>query len=293
MVIVGVTDYSPLRAGATSIAYKRPLSACGTGTMATGVARVPASAALPVAPAALPVAPAAPPLVPPAAVAPPVVPQTANLAAPSVGGVRAVVDGGVAAQSVESAATDILGPAALPAARAPPTAATLAPPPPALSGPALAPPVAAHPALLAPAPPAPLVAAPHAPTVAASQSNSPRVAPAPAALPGAAPSAQAAPLPYVAVPPPLAPADSTPVPRSHIRLPWVPPVAGSDFVTAAGGPETAQYTSLLPMDPPPPPGLQVQRTPTRRTTARVSTLLMNVAGTESKCVTYPYCTYQE
>ncbi|CAI5526002.1 unnamed protein product [Closterium sp. Naga37s-1] len=39
---------------------------------------------------------------------------------------------------------------------------------------------------------------------------------------------------------------------NRMRLPWVPPVAGMEFVTAAGGPVTAQYPSLLPVAPAPP-----------------------------------------
>ncbi|CAI5530928.1 unnamed protein product [Closterium sp. Naga37s-1] len=39
---------------------------------------------------------------------------------------------------------------------------------------------------------------------------------------------------------------------NRMRLPWVPPVVGMEFVTAAGGPVTAQYPSLLPVAPAPP-----------------------------------------
>ncbi|CAI5531338.1 unnamed protein product [Closterium sp. Naga37s-1] len=404
MVIAGATDYPPLRASAASVAYKRPPSASGTATMATKAPLPPAPKPVkedagslprpelsprealvsqpgegglqaPEPSASPPVAPAVPHVVPTAAVSPPGAPPAADLPAPPVGVVQAIVEGVVAAQSVESATTDVLGPAALLATPAPPSAATLVPPPPVLARPAPAPLVTAHPAPPMAAPlalhvtdlPAPLVSAPLAPPVAgpsaprvaapsappvaapptpsvavppaprppspgrrqqrpqshapnderetsrhrhnsprrrgsqanwsaprggrggwwgprqrgggwayeqpvtmadlqrvvsaavreerngqASQSNSPRVAPAPAALPVAAPPAQAAPRPHVAVPPPLAPSTSTPAPRSHIRLPLVPLVAGVEFVTAAGGLVTAQYPSLLPADPPPP-----------------------------------------
>ncbi|CAI5527726.1 unnamed protein product [Closterium sp. Naga37s-1] len=36
MVIAGVTDYSPMRAGAASVVFEKPTSASGAGTMATG-----------------------------------------------------------------------------------------------------------------------------------------------------------------------------------------------------------------------------------------------------------------
>ncbi|CAI5520152.1 unnamed protein product [Closterium sp. Naga37s-1] len=62
----------------------------------------------------------------------------------------------------------------------------------------------------------------------ARQSNSPRVAQTPVAPPPTAHPAQATPRPPAIVPPP------------HVPL------------TAAGGPVTAQYPSLLPVDPPPP-----------------------------------------
>ncbi|CAI5463059.1 unnamed protein product [Closterium sp. Yama58-4] len=86
----------------------------------------------------------------------------------------------------------------------------------------------------------------------ASQSNSPRVAQTPVAPPPAAPLAQAAPRPPAVAPPPLVPSASTPQAGNQRRAPWVPPVAGVEFLTAAGGPVTAQYPSLLPVDPPPP-----------------------------------------
>ncbi|CAI7933693.1 unnamed protein product [Closterium sp. NIES-54] len=38
---------------------------------------------------------------------------------------------------------------------------------------------------------------------------------------------------------------------NRMRLPWVPPVVGMEFVTVAGGPVTAQYPSLLPVAPAP------------------------------------------
>ncbi|CAI7774248.1 unnamed protein product [Closterium sp. NIES-54] len=83
-------------------------------------------------------------------------------------------------------------------------------------------------------------------------SNSPRVAPTHASLPPAAPYALAPPLPESAVPPPHAPAASAAALGNRMRLPWVPPVAGMEFVTAAGGPMTGQYPSLLPVAPAPP-----------------------------------------
>ncbi|CAI7782016.1 unnamed protein product [Closterium sp. NIES-53] len=86
----------------------------------------------------------------------------------------------------------------------------------------------------------------------ASQSNSPRVAPTHASLPPAAPYAPAPPLPQSAVPPPHAPAASAAALGNCMRLPWVPPVAGMEFVTAAGGPMMGQYPSLLPVAPAPP-----------------------------------------
>ncbi|CAI5507313.1 unnamed protein product [Closterium sp. Naga37s-1] len=85
----------------------------------------------------------------------------------------------------------------------------------------------------------------------ASQSNSPRATPTHASLPPAAPYAPAPPFPQSAVPPPRVPAASAAAPGNRMRLPWVPPVAGMEFVTAAGGPVTAQYPSLLPVAPAP------------------------------------------
>ncbi|CAI7918050.1 unnamed protein product [Closterium sp. NIES-54] len=88
--------------------------------------------------------------------------------------------------------------------------------------------------------------------VVASQSNSPRIAPAHASRPPSALDEPAPPLPQSAVPPPLAPSASTAARGNRMRLPWVPPVAGMEFVTAAGGQVTAQYPSLLPVAPSPP-----------------------------------------
>ncbi|CAI5523337.1 unnamed protein product [Closterium sp. Naga37s-1] len=86
----------------------------------------------------------------------------------------------------------------------------------------------------------------------ASQSNSPRIAPAHASLPPSAPYEPAPPLPQSAVPPPPAPSASAVAHGNQMRLPWVPPVAGMEFVTAAGGPVTGQYPSLLSVAPAPP-----------------------------------------
>ncbi|CAI7901475.1 unnamed protein product [Closterium sp. NIES-54] len=86
----------------------------------------------------------------------------------------------------------------------------------------------------------------------ASQSNSPRVASAHASLPPSAPYEPAPPLPQSAVPPPPAPSAYAVAHGNRMRLPWVPPVAGMEFVTAAGGLVTGQYPSLLPVDLAPP-----------------------------------------
>ncbi|CAI5489003.1 unnamed protein product [Closterium sp. Naga37s-1] len=86
----------------------------------------------------------------------------------------------------------------------------------------------------------------------ASQSNSPRVALAHASLPPSAPYEPAPPLPQSAVPPPPAPSASAAAHGNRMHLPWVPPLAGMEFVTAAGGPVAAQYPSLLPVAPVPP-----------------------------------------
>ncbi|CAI5520595.1 unnamed protein product [Closterium sp. Naga37s-1] len=72
----------------------------------------------------------------------------------------------------------------------------------------------------------------------ASQSNSPRVAPTHASLPPAAPYAPAPPFPQSAVPPPHAPFASAAALGNRMCLPWVPPVAGMEFVTAEGGPQS-------------------------------------------------------
>ncbi|CAI5500872.1 unnamed protein product [Closterium sp. Naga37s-1] len=406
MVIAGPTDYSPMRAGVVSVAYGMPPPASGTGTMATGPPTLPApkpvtedvgnlprpAPSFPEAPASqpgdggrqapvlsapLPVAPPVPLAAPTAASAPLGALQAADPAAPSAAAERAIVDGGVPAQSVGSATTDVLGQPALPAAPAQPFAPSpaLVSPLPVLAGSAPAPPVAAPPAPPVAAPLAPPVAAPLAPPEAAplappvaappaaglsappvavpiappvanppvlsaqrppspgrrqqlpqsparqderetsrrrhnsprrrgsqtnwaaqrggrggwwgprqrgggwgydqpvtmadlqrvvsaavreerngqaSQSNSPRVAQTPVAPPPTAPSAQAAPRPPPIVPPPPVPAASTPVPGNPRQLPWVPPIAGVEFLTTAGGPVIVQYPSLLPVDPPPP-----------------------------------------
>ncbi|CAI5497870.1 unnamed protein product [Closterium sp. Naga37s-1] len=83
----------------------------------------------------------------------------------------------------------------------------------------------------------------------ASLSNSPRHAPVPVSHP---PPAPAPPLPATAAPPLQAPAASATARGNRLRLPWVPPVAGVEFVTAGGGPVTPQYPSLLPVAPDPP-----------------------------------------
>ncbi|CAI5521246.1 unnamed protein product [Closterium sp. Naga37s-1] len=256
MVIAGPTDYSPIRAGAASVAYERPPPASGTGTMSTGSPTLPtpkpvtedaeilprpapslreALASLPgdggrqapVLSAPRPVAPPVPLAATSDVSAPPGALQAADPVAPSAAAERAVVAGGVTAQSVGSATTDVQGQTALPASPAPPSAPppTLAPPPPVQAGSAPALPVAVPPAPPVIASPAPSVGAPLA---------SPEVAP--VAQPDVAP-----PAPHVAGPsaPPVA-------------VPWIPPVAGVEFLTAAGGPVTAQYPSRLSVDPPPP-----------------------------------------
>ncbi|CAI5521901.1 unnamed protein product [Closterium sp. Naga37s-1] len=96
-----------------------------------------------------------------------------------------------------------------------------------------------------------------------------RRAPAPAAPPPAVPPVAAAPPRQAVAPVPLAPA---PAPSVHaasaaardrrLRLPRVPPVAGLEFVTAAGGAVTAQYPPLLPADPAPPSALDAPILPT-------------------------------
>ncbi|CAI5537374.1 unnamed protein product [Closterium sp. Naga37s-1] len=71
MVIAGVTDYSPMRADAASVAFEKPSSASGAWTTATG--SPPPSAPKPAGPSAPVVAPPAPPVapVPPAPVVAP------------------------------------------------------------------------------------------------------------------------------------------------------------------------------------------------------------------------------
>ncbi|CAI5492701.1 unnamed protein product [Closterium sp. Naga37s-1] len=86
----------------------------------------------------------------------------------------------------------------------------------------------------------------------ASLSNSPRHAHAPVSHPPPAPYAPAPLLPSTAAPPPRAPATSAAAHGNRLRLPWVPPVAGVEFVTAGGVPVTPQYPSLLPVAPDPP-----------------------------------------
>ncbi|CAI5530040.1 unnamed protein product [Closterium sp. Naga37s-1] len=86
----------------------------------------------------------------------------------------------------------------------------------------------------------------------ASQSNSPRGPPTRATPPPVAAPPPATPLPRPDVPPPFAPAASAATPGNRMRLPWIPPVAGIEFVTAAGGPVTTQYPSLLPVGRAPP-----------------------------------------
>ncbi|CAI5532192.1 unnamed protein product [Closterium sp. Naga37s-1] len=322
MVIAGPTDYSPMSARAA------PASRPGDGGRQAPVLSAP-----------LPVAPPVPLAAPTAASAPLGALRAVDPAALSAAAEWAIVDGGVPAQSVGSATTDVLGQPALPAALAPPSAPSpaLVPPLPVLAGSAPAPPVAA--------PPAPPVAAPLAPPVAAPLAPPEAV---PLAPPVAAPPAAGLSASPVAVPiappvanPPVLSAQRPPSPgrrqqrpqsparqderetswRRHnsprrrgsqanwaaqrggrggwwgprqrgggwgydqsvtmadlqravsaaVReerngqasqsnsprvaqtpMPWVPPVAGVEFLTAAGGPVTVQYPSLLPVDPPPP-----------------------------------------
>ncbi|CAI5507404.1 unnamed protein product [Closterium sp. Naga37s-1] len=96
-----------------------------------------------------------------------------------------------------------------------------------------------------------------------------RLAPAPAAPPPATRHVAAAPPPQAVAPAPLVPALTPSVPAAsatardrRLRLPWVPPVAGLEFVTAAGGAVTAQYPPLLPADPVPPSALDAPILPT-------------------------------
>ncbi|CAI5521000.1 unnamed protein product [Closterium sp. Naga37s-1] len=152
-----------MRAGATSVVYERPPPASGMGTMATSPPTLPApkprlfplrrlSLSLPT-PATAPLG-AHPAAVP---------------AAPSAAAELAIVDGGVAAQSMGSATTDVLGQPALPAAPPPHSAPTpaLGPLVLVLAGSAPAPPVAAPLAPPAAAPLMPPETAPLAPPVAA------------------------------------------------------------------------------------------------------------------------------
>ncbi|CAI5521248.1 unnamed protein product [Closterium sp. Naga37s-1] len=96
-----------------------------------------------------------------------------------------------------------------------------------------------------------------------------RLAPAPAAPPAGVPREAAAPPRQAVAPVPLAPTPGPSVPAASVaardrrlRLPWVPPVAGLEFVTAAGGAVTAQYPPLLPADPAPPSVLDAPILPT-------------------------------
>ncbi|CAI5493431.1 unnamed protein product [Closterium sp. Naga37s-1] len=54
------------------------------------------------------------------------------------------------------------------------------------------------------------------------------------------------------VPPPLVPAASAAAPGNCMRLLWIPPVAGIEFVTVEEGPVMVQYPSLLPVGRAPP-----------------------------------------
>ncbi|CAI5504284.1 unnamed protein product [Closterium sp. Naga37s-1] len=60
------------------------------------------------------------------------------------------------------------------------------------------------------------------------------------------------PAPLAAAPLAQPPSASAAAHGNRMRLPWVPPVAGMEFVTTAGGLVTAQYPSLLPVAPAPP-----------------------------------------
>ncbi|CAI5491763.1 unnamed protein product [Closterium sp. Naga37s-1] len=158
------------------------------------------------------------------------------LAAPPIGVAQVVVAGAVALQPVVFATTDVLGQVALPVAPAPSTAATPMPTPIVQAVPSSA----------------PLAAAP--PTHRPPQTGLDPVAVAVAGVEGAVVVAagrmisRSTPLPRSAVPPPFAPIASAAAPGNRMRLPWVPPVAGIEFMTTAGGPMTAQYPSLLPVD---------------------------------------------
>ncbi|CAI5537373.1 unnamed protein product [Closterium sp. Naga37s-1] len=54
-----------------------------------------------------------------------------------------------------------------------------------------------------------------------------------------------------AAPSPRAPVPSVAARGNRLRLPWVPPVAGVEFVSLGGGPVTPQYPTLLPVAPAP------------------------------------------
>ncbi|CAI5517056.1 unnamed protein product [Closterium sp. Naga37s-1] len=54
-----------------------------------------------------------------------------------------------------------------------------------------------------------------------------------------------------AAPSPRAPEPSVAARGNRLRLPWVPPVAGVEFVSLGGGPVTPQYPTLLPVAPAP------------------------------------------
>ncbi|CAI7840915.1 unnamed protein product [Closterium sp. NIES-53] len=87
----------------------------------------------------------------------------------------------------------------------------------------------------------------------ASHCSSQRVAPSPAAPPRDARPIVAL---LTAAPPPAAPAASAPTPGGEaasacLRLPWVPPVAGMEFLGAGGGAVRAQYPPLVAVDPAP------------------------------------------
>ncbi|CAI5520621.1 unnamed protein product [Closterium sp. Naga37s-1] len=94
-------------------------------------------------------------------------------------------------------------------------------------------------------------------------------APPPAAPPPVVPPVTVAPSRPAVAPVPLASAQAPSVPAAsaavrdrRLRLPQVPPVAGLEFVTAAGGAVTAQYPPLLAADPAPPSVLDAPLLPT-------------------------------
>ncbi|CAI5491728.1 unnamed protein product [Closterium sp. Naga37s-1] len=86
----------------------------------------------------------------------------------------------------------------------------------------------------------------------ASRSNSPRGAPTHASPLPVATTPSTTPLPRLDVPPPFAPAAFAAAPGNRMRLPWIPPLAGIEFVTAAGGTVIAQYPFFLPIGRAPP-----------------------------------------